>query len=41
MNRQTLRDRIVANVRNLNQQLKAPAADPKVPAPRTIVLFSP
>lgn len=39
MNRENLKNRIVANVRSLNAQVKAPQTDAKK-APRTVTLFA-
>ena len=41
MTRQSLRDRIVANVRKINAQVKTPQADTKVSAPRIFALLGP
>ena len=40
MNRTNLRNRIVANVRKINAQVKAPQGEVKSQSPRTVTLFA-
>lgn len=40
MNRQNLSSRIIANVRKINTQVKAPQGDVKSQSPRTVTLFA-
>ena len=40
MNRQSLRDRIVQNVRKLNAAVKAPQSEAPRSAPSTVTLFA-